>query len=209
MTALYITLIILAVLMLILLIPIDCVIDFSYNDGENRGYIVIKYFFVKFKILPTEKEFEKAAEETDEEAKKEVPPKDKKDIAGLVKFGKTVYTELKNDIFNLINHFFRHTIRIKELNISSNFGTGDPMYTGIISGAVNAVVYNTVSLIDRHMQLDKWNVALNADFDNACIAAGVYCKLRTRCLYVIKIGIMAAVLLFKIQKINRRIKKNG
>lgn len=205
MIALYIVLIILAVIMLMLLIPADCVIEFSYNKEESRGIIFVKYLFLKFKILPSERK----KEETEKEARQEKPPGEKKDILGLIKLGQAVYSELKKDISKLIGHFFSRTIRIKELNISSRFGTGDPMYTGIAAGAANAAVYNAVSFIDRNMKLDKWNVSLDADFDSACIAAGVYMKIRTRILYAIKLGLMAAAVLLKIQKINRRMKQNG
>ena len=206
MIALYIILIILAVIMLIMFIPVDCVIDISYNDDENRGNIIVKYAFVKIKILPSEPKEEKeedVVEETEEKPKKE------KDIKAVINLVKTVYTELKDEIYKVIGHYFKRTIRIKELNISSKFGTGDPMYTGIVTGTVNAAVYNAVSLIDRKMKLDKWNVSLDSDFDNACLSAGLYCKIRTRIAYVLKIGLMAAIILLKILRINRRIKKNG
>lgn len=205
MIALYIILIILAVIMLIMFIPVDCVIDISYNDDENRGNIIVKYAFFKIKILPSEpkEEKEEPTEETEEKPKKE------RDIKAVINLVKTVYTELKDEIFGLIGHFFKRTIRIKELNISAKFGTGDPMYTGIVTGTVNAAVYNAVSLIDRKMKLDKWNVSLDSDFDNACLSAGLYCKIRTRIAYVLKLGLMAAIILLKILIINRRIKKNG
>lgn len=209
MAALYIVLIILAAVMLLLIIPADCVIKLSYNDNEKNGVIFIRYAFFKFKLLPAE---EKAVKEEKAEekakSKKEKKTGDGNDVKSLIKLAKNVYTELKQDIFNIEGHFFRHTIRIKELNISSKFGVGDPMYTGILSGAANAIVYNAVSLIDRRMTLDKWNVSLDADFDNAYFSAGIYAKIRTRILFILKIGFMAAVLLIKINKINRRIKKN-
>lgn len=209
MTAIYITAAVLAFIMLILLIPVDCIIDFSYNKDKNRGYIILSYAFLKIKILPTEKKIEKAAKDTEEEAEKEVPKKDRQSVEGTVKFAEEVYAELKDDIKNLISHFFKKTLRVKELNISSKFGTGDAMYTGIITGGLNGFVYNVISAVDRHMQLDKWNVSLEPDFDNSCLAAGVYCKIRTRCVYVINLGIMAVILLLKILKIKRRMSKDG
>ncbi len=206
MTALYIVLIVLAVIMLLLLVPADCVIDFSYNNDENKGNIIVKYFFLKFKILPADKKVKEAEKEIEE---KEKPTEKKNNTAGLIQLAKAVYEELKEDILRVTGHFFKRTIRIKELNISAKFGIGDPMYTGIAAGGVNAAVYNAVSFIDRHMTLDKWNVSLDADFDNACLAAGVYMKIRTRILFALKLGMMVAVLLLKIQRINRRINKNG
>ncbi|MGN0107156.1 MAG: DUF2953 domain-containing protein, partial [Hominilimicola sp.] len=173
---------------------------------ENRGSIIVKYLFLKFKILPADKKVKKAENDIEKRTK---PTAEKKNTIGLIQLVKAVYTELKEDIFRITGHFFKRTIRIKELNISSKFGTGDPMYTGIAAGGVNAAVYNGVSFIDRHMTLDKWNVSLDADFDNACFAAGIYMKIRTRILFALKLGMMAAVLLLKIQRINRRINKNG
>lgn len=211
MTALYIILIILAVVMILLIVPAECVIKISYNDGDTNNIFFIRYAFLKFKLLPAEKSEVKKEKRTEKDSDKQKEKTDDKgnDIKAVIKLGKCIYTELKQDIFNIVNHFFKHTIRVRELNISSDFGTGDPMYTGIAAGAVNAAVYNAVSFIDRHMTLDKWNVSLNADFDNAVVSAGIYAKIRTRIIYIFKIGFMAAVLLVKIQKINRRIKKNG
>ena len=37
MTALYIILAVVAVIMLLLLIPADCILEFSYNNKENNG----------------------------------------------------------------------------------------------------------------------------------------------------------------------------
>lgn len=203
MTALYIVLIIMAVIMLIIFIPVDCVIDLSYNNEENRGNIILKYAFLKFTILPPKPKEEKEAEEEVKEAEND------RDIKGITAFAKAVYTEQKDNTIKVIKHLLKRTIRIKELNISSKFGTGNPMYTGIVSGTVNTAVYNAVSYIDRNMKLDKWNVSLDSDFDNACLSAGLYMKVRTRIAYVIKIGIMIFILLLKIQKINRRINENG
>lgn len=51
MTALYIILAVVAVIMLLLLIPADCILEFSYNNKENNGSVIIKYAFLKFKIF--------------------------------------------------------------------------------------------------------------------------------------------------------------
>ena len=135
--------------------------------------------------------------------------KEKSDILGIITLIKEVYKQLKKDILNLLDYIICHAIKIKELNVSSKFGTGNPMYTGIATGAVNAGVYNAVGWIDRRMKLEKWDVSLDADFNNACLDMDVYCKLRTNCLYVLTIGFKTVKVVLKIQKINRRIKENG
>lgn len=206
MTALYIILIIAALIGLLLLLPIDCVADFSYNKENSRGAAVIKYAFFKFRIYPLEKEIKKAEKETEKEAEKEEKELDPWGVTELVR---TVYNELWDEISALIRQLFKRTVRIKELNISAKFGTENPMYTGIAAGAANSFVYNTIALIDKNMTLDSWNVFLEPDFDNACLCAGVYAKIRTSIKNILALGFKAAVLLLKIQKINRRIKKNG
>ena len=47
MTALYIILAVVAVIMLLLLIPADCILEFSYNNKENNGSVIIKYAFFR------------------------------------------------------------------------------------------------------------------------------------------------------------------
>ena len=191
MTALYIILAVVAVIMLLLLIPADCILEFSYNNKENNGSVIIKYAFLKFKIFPNDKveeEVENEEETTDKEEKQE-----KSDILGIITLIKEVYKQLKKDILNLLDYIICHAIKIKELNVSSKFGTGNPMYTGI----------------DRRMKLEKWDVSLDADFNNACLDMDIYCKLRTNCLYVLTIGFKTVKVVLKIQKINRRIKENG
>lgn len=61
-----------AVIMLLLLIPADCILEFSYNNKENNGSVIIKYAFLKFKIFPNDKveeEVENEEETTDKEEK--------------------------------------------------------------------------------------------------------------------------------------------
>ena len=69
MTALYIILAVVAVIMLLLLIPADCILEFSYNNKENNGSVIIKYAFLKFKIFSNDKVEEEV--ENDRQKRKE------------------------------------------------------------------------------------------------------------------------------------------
>ena len=111
MTALYIILAVVAVIMLLLLIPADCILEFSYNNKENNGSVIIKYAFLKFKIFPNDKveEVENEEETTDKEEKQE-----KSDILGIITLIKEVYKQLKKDILNLLNT--NHLEDCKHLN---------------------------------------------------------------------------------------------
>lgn len=132
MTALYIILAVVAVIMLLLLIPADCILEFSYNNKENNGSVIIKYVFLKFKIFPNDKveeEVENEEETTDKEEKQE-----KSDILGIITLIKEVYKQLKKDILNLLDYIICHAIKIKELNVSSKFGTGKSNVYGNCDG---------------------------------------------------------------------------
>lgn len=154
MTALYIILAVVAVIMLLLLIPADCILEFSYNNKENNGSVIIKYAFLKFKIFPNDKveeEVENEEETTDKEEKQE-----KSDILGIITLIKEVYKQLKKDILNLLDYIICHAIKIKELNVSSKFRYGKPnVYGNCRRVAVNAGVYNAVGWIDRRMKLES------------------------------------------------------
>lgn len=210
MTAVYVILTVLAVIMLIMLIPADLTIRLSYNDKSFDNAIGIQYAFIKIKLYPADKEREKTKKEKKVKNEKEKDNKKKNSGgASVIRLAREAYRELKDDIKKLGGYFFKRVIRIKELNISAKFGTGSPMYTGIASGTAHSAVYNAVAFIDRHMTLDKWKVSFDADFDNACLDAGIYIKIRTRILFALRLGAMAGLLLLKLQKINRRLKQDG
>lgn len=205
MAALYIIIAVIAVIAAFVFINIDVYFDIAYNSGVNRGRIYIKYGFIRFNILPQRSKHEKKQEEEQEELTKE----SKKDTEHIIKFAKAVYREEKEDILKILEKLLKKAIRIKELNISSEFGTGDPMYTGIATGMVNAAVYSGISYIDRNMKIDSWNVSLTPNFDDAVIKAGIFTKIRTNIFNLISIIWKAVFLILKIEKINRRISENG
>lgn len=205
MAALYIIIAVIAVIVALVFINIDVYFDIAYNSGVNRGRIYIKYGFIRFNILSQRSKHEKKKEKEQEESTKE----SKKDTEYIIKFAKAVYREEKEDILKILEKLLKKAIRIKELNISSEFGTGDPMYTGIATGMVNAVVYSGISYIDRNMKIDSWNVSLTPNFDNDVIKAGIFTKIRTNIFNLISIIWKAVFLILKIEKINRRISENG
>ncbi len=205
MTALYIILIIIAVFTLFLLIPISCVIDFSFNRDENRGSAVIKYAFLTFRLYSLGDDIEKLSRDAEKGVEEE---KKKIELKGMVKLAGTIRSELGDDILELLNYIFIKSIRIRELNISLRLGTGDAMYTGIAVGAANAAAYNMLAFIDKHTRLDEHNVSIEGDFDNERVSAGLRGTIRTSGINIIILGVKAAALLLKIQKINRRMQKN-
>lgn len=195
MTGFYIAMIIIAIIGLIILLPITAVISFSVNSDENE--ITIRYLFLKLKILP-------AGEKKDKPKPKEDEEKPKKDNKGIVSTVWVSRSEIKWGVSKLLYYVIHNAIIVKELNISAQFGFDNPMNTGLASGALNAVVYNIVGLLDRHARLKKWSVDLKPDFDNTCMMAGVYCRLQTRIAHVFPLVMILLRTFIKI-----KIKTNG
>lgn len=202
MTALYVLLIVFAVVMLVLTVPIDCIFDFSYGEKQTNGTIYLKYAFLKLKLYPN------TPVERTEEKTEDTDNKGDNKVVGTISFIRESFSMLKKDILSLLDYLAENAIGIKELNVSANIGTGNPMYTGIVYGTANAVVYNAVGVIDRNLKLDKRNISLEADFDKEVLECGVYSKIRTRLMHVIVICFKLLKIFIKIRKSNRRIKED-
>ena len=216
MTALYIILIVLAVIALIIYIPIDVAFSASYYENKNKIRLGIQYFLIKLQIIPKEKKKpqipkKKKPDEEETEEKEEKPKKEKKKqpLSVTLEFAKEVIDECMGDIINLIKHLFTHTLQTKKFLIKGKFGTGNPMYTGIAYGGASAAVYNLVSFIDRHSKLYEWSVDLQPDFNAAGAEGETEIIIRTRIAYILKLAGMAGIIGIKILLINRRVKKNA
>lgn len=195
MTALYILMIIFAVFAVIALIPVRVTVLLNMEEQE----VTLRYAFLKFILYPRPK---KEAEEHEEAAEDQKEPQDRGfDIHTVIDFLKGSKDDIKALISRSARYFARHGIKIRELNISSKFGTGDPAYTGMLCGAAYTAVYNAIGFLDRNTRLLKWSVNLTPDFDSACFSAGLYTQLSTNAAHFI-------IMLFGIIKYVFRIAKN-
>ena len=141
MTAVYVIMIIAASLALIGLIPVNVIADIAYKS-DNRAYAKILCF--KFTLYPSE-EVKKAADTAESDYETEEKDRGTLDTFKLVK---RCYGAAKENIKELINYIFAEAIVIRELNISGIIGTGNPMYTGMVYGAVSAAVYGFIGLAE-------------------------------------------------------------
>lgn len=202
MTALWITLIVIALIVILFSIHIKAKLCFSIG-GDNT--IDLQYAFLKFRISPKEagKEIE---EEAEEEAGEE--PKKKRDGKKQLRLIKAVFIDIKNGVFRILGYIIKRAVTIQELNITADYGFGDPMETGMATGAANAVVYNIIGLLNRHMKLKKWSVSLNPDFNEEKMKAGVYSVLSTNVWHVLALGGILITILVKILYKVWRVNKN-
>lgn len=206
MKALYILLMVSAVLGLIAYIPVR--IQISANADEQS--VVLKYAFLKTVMYPpSSKEKTKKTKETKEQDNKEEKNKGFGFVLGL--WGKG-----KGEIFLFLKRFtaylVRHGIKIYELNLSGRFGIGDPAYTGILSGAVYSAVYGFTGKLKAKGKLRKYSINITPDFDNECLKLGVYTELRTRfahCIILFAIALNHGLRLWKIYRKARKEYENG
>ena len=194
MTAVYIIMMIAAVVMLLLITPINIIADFSYKSENNTLYV--KFLFFKLKLYPKIKEEGKKLEK-DYEEHPEKTDKKAADILSVLKSSKKLYAKLKNDIKKLLDYVFEHAI------ISAVIGTGDAMYTGISTGAANAAVYGVLGASSAKMKIKKYHVDIKPEFDRAYLAAGIYARVYTRIFYVFGIAVRLIRLYMIYRKINK------
>lgn len=213
MTAVYVILIIAAVIALIALIPIDAAFTASYLDNSTDIILGITYSFLKIPIIPAPKKKPKKKKpkkpEKEEDTKKEKKEKPKKPLKLQIKIAKDIADECLGDAVNLVKHLFTHTLQTKLFKLQATFGTGNPMYTGIAYGTASAAIYNLVGFIDNHSKLYEWSVDLKPDFEKAVVEGRADVTIRTRIAYIIKLALMAGVLILKVIMINRRVTNNA
>ena len=202
MTAVYVLMIIAAVIMLLLLIPINVVFRFAFKSEENE--IRIKILFWDKRVFPVIKEEEKTEDKPEQEKKKISANA----IAALLKKAGRIYSATKKDLKKLINYIFAKAISVKELNISALLGTGDPMYSGILYGTVNAAVYGFLGAAYAKMKIKDYNVDIKADFDNAKLSAGIYTVLYVRILNIFSIAFRALWIYLKVKKALKEVEIN-
>ena len=205
MTALWITLIIIALIMILFSVHIKAKLCFSVG-GDNT--IELQYGFLKFSIFP-KKAGREIVEEAEEEAgEKPEKPKKQKDIKKLLRLLKAIYKDLKNGLFKILGYIIKRAVTIHELNISADYGFDDPMKTGMATGAANAAVYNIIGLLHRHMKLENWSVSINPDFNEEKLKAGVYCVLGTNVWHILALGGIFIGIAVKILYKAWRLRKN-
>ncbi|HIT85948.1 MAG TPA: DUF2953 domain-containing protein [Candidatus Ornithomonoglobus intestinigallinarum] len=204
MTAVYITAAVLAAIAAAVLIPIRLTAFVNADGGE----IKLGYAFLKLTLYPRPKKQheKKSGGKTRSDGEK---PKEKRefDIKELIK----IFYAVKDDFFELLRvssrYLAKHMIKIRELNISARFGTGDPAYTGMLCGAVYPAVYNAVGFADRHMRLKNRSVELSPDFNRACFSAGAYIEISTNILHFIVLGALSLKYILRILKDLKNLRK--
>ena len=117
MTAITIICIILLIIIVLLFIPAKLEFCFKWNEFERKFYLKFQYLFFKKKLIPSDKTKDKKINK-----KKTKEKKDKKyklnDVIALLKRYKSIYDEIKEDVFILLEFAGKKSVVIRNLDIS-------------------------------------------------------------------------------------------
>ena len=202
MIALYIILIILAILLILSLLPARCI----FLINSNGSSIDIKYAFFKFHLYPSSKTGRGVVKDEEKKTSKDTKKTsdDKKNQFDILK---SMLGDIIKYAKKIIKYIFHNAITIEKLNISAHIGTGDPADTGIICGSAYASVYGALGFLSKHTKLKEHSVDVFPDFDNTVLSGGLYAILRTRIAHILILLTMVLKLTGKYKTISRRINK--
>lgn len=188
---------VLAVIAAVLFIPVRLTALVSLDERE----LVLRYAFLRFTVYPRSEKTKKHKKE--EKQDREQPQKEgikSGDVLRLLKFLKESKDDIKAVLSRTSEYMLKHAVKIRELNVSARFGTGDPAYTGMLCGAVYTAVYSAIGYAVRHMRLKKWSAELTPDFNRAYLSAGMYVQLSTNIFHGIALGAVSFKYIMRIIK---------
>ena len=198
MTALIIVLVLLCLIALLLLLPINAIIEYS-----SGGYVLIKYLFFKFQI-PLKDWQNKEETITKKENKKE--KKDNEGFLknlvknkGVVEAVSIIVDSLKTLILAVLE--FLGNVKIYDFQFSLTVGQGDAAETGIVYGACSAVCYTALAALNAIFEIDEQKVDISANFEHEVLDISLYAVMKITLFKALKAGFKAIITLSKA-KIN-------
>ena len=192
---LWISLFVIAVISLFLFTATNFIFEFSYDKCGKKFSVTIKHLFLKIKLKPPKK---KGTTKNPNPENKGLTLKEKVDK------GITLFKSIEDDIVEILSYASGRALKIKELDFLLNFGTGDAMGTGIITGGAYGVIYNLIALFDNNFSLKRYDVKINPDFENRYLSFSAKCILEVRNVHIIIMIFKVLKMYLKINKITRK-----
>lgn len=200
-----VSLIILAALLVILILPLflSVRLEMFYDSEETEGKVrlIVKYGFIKHKILP-KKSFKKS--DKSEEKEKKADKKDfsyekkKKELEKYIH----IFNAIKDDVSDLLSFLAKRAVVFDKITIKSEFGFDDAMNTGIFTGLYNGFVYGVMGVLHHTSHLRDMEVNLQPVFGKECFNNHFSCILHIKTVHII-------VIAFSVLRVYKKIKKEG
>ncbi len=184
---------VIAILVFIFL-PTNFIFELSKDQRGNNFEVTIKHLFIKINLKPPKK---KGTPKNPNPENKGLTLKEKIDK------GITIFKSVENDIIDVLSFASGRALKIKEVSFLLNFGTGDAMQTGILTGGAYGVIYNLIALLDNNFTLKKYSVEINPDFEKRFYGVGAKCILEVRNVHIMIMIFKVLKMYLKINKINK------
>lgn len=95
-----------------------------------------------------------------------------------------------NEILSDVQKYLKCKIRIQKLNLSVFAGTGNAMYTGILSGLLWTGTGILISFLRGLADIKENKIEIKPDFVGKKLKIDLYCIFKVRIVHIIVIGIM-------------------
>lgn len=209
MTALYIILSVVLLLVILSICPVSV-----YARYTDEPVVILKYLFVKYRVLPQKEKKKNGPKHTkSHKVKKEPNEKEKKqtsflkkviDKKGLSGF-LSIIKEIAQFSINELKDLFKHII-INDMYVNLSVCGEDAADTAVNYGKCCSVVYPAVSIIAENSNTRQYTVNVTPNFDeNAQTKIDAYIKAKIKLFWLVKTSISA---FFKASKLYIKIKTN-
>ena len=164
---------------------------------NEKGYIVIKYLFLRFKYdLYGDNKLKRVKKNDAEKSKKKSNTKNKEKqgyfkkiyteegiVEGMVKLLRTI-KHIVSKILELITK-----CKVDNLNLNIKVASDDPAKTAICYGSVCAAVYPTLGILNGMVDIKNQNVNINADYKSKNIEASFVLIMKLRVFKATKVAL--------------------
>lgn len=198
MTATIIILCIVALILFLLLMPINAKIEYS-----SGGHLLIKYLFFKYQIpLKDWQNKEYNIKQTESKNKDKEDSNFLKNLVnnkGVVEAVSIIVDSLKTLVLAILE--FCGNVKVSDFRFSLTVGQGDAAETGIVYGACSAVCYTALAALNAVFEINNQKIDISADFDHETLDINLYAVMKITLFKAIKAAIKALLTLSKA-KIN-------
>ena len=194
---LYALAVVLLIIASILFLPVYATVNYRY-EGERHSFIVairvLKITIFKKDLLAERKAQVKKTEKKKPQKTEKPEKKKKKPLKERLK----ALISTKENIFKIFDALKRLLV-FKKLFLTVKFGTSNAANTGMLTGALNIVVYNLFALIYNNFKVHNINVNITPQFKGEDNFVEFYSIVRVQSVHIMSI-------VFNIIKILEKVK---
>lgn len=190
---------IITVITAILYTPLYIGFKYTRNVITSEVRAELKVLCFTFTLLPQKKhKRRKNAVKKHQKNEEFTAEKVKKDLD----LSLDTFKNVRKDAENTLKFLSKKAVKVKEVHFDLKFGFEDAAATGIMTGVLNAAVYNMLAFLHRNITIDAWHINIEPVYNTQKCDVSMKSIIRINLAYTI-----AAII--KVVKILEKIKKNS